>query len=224
MSATNDAPEGESDRCPHCFFGMTDGVCQMCGYDAKKAAGLQSRYEVRRLDGRDAPGEKHEDCRYFVLDLTHDPLARLAARAYATAAGGEGYFALRRDLHNLLDRIELKPGSEPSDRERSLIRAEREWQAAHSDLTDRALAAATGGASYFAGEIVHWMGPLAVPHALPSIGPELRTSQDPAEVTCRVCLTNMPAEYPADRGEKGPVYRAGGVPDDTDHDDRGNPL
>lgn len=46
---------------------------------------LYNKFQVRRTDGRDAPGEKHDDCTYFVLDLTHDPFAVPAIRAYAEA-------------------------------------------------------------------------------------------------------------------------------------------
>jgi hypothetical protein len=47
--------------------------------------GLFEKYLVRRVDGRDEPGEKHADCRLFVLDLSHDRHARVAAAAYATS-------------------------------------------------------------------------------------------------------------------------------------------
>ncbi len=47
--------------------------------------GLHQKFEVRRTDGTDAPGGKHEGCEYFVLDLTHDPFAAFAIRAYADA-------------------------------------------------------------------------------------------------------------------------------------------
>ncbi|WP_062516469.1 hypothetical protein [Demequina gelatinilytica] len=43
---------------------------------------LEDRYRVTRRDGRDAPGEKHHGCRYFVLDLTHDPKAPELLDAY----------------------------------------------------------------------------------------------------------------------------------------------
>lgn len=43
---------------------------------------LEPRYVVTRRDGRDAPGQKHHGCRYFVLDLTHDPKADPLVRAY----------------------------------------------------------------------------------------------------------------------------------------------
>lgn len=49
------------------------------------ARGLYEKFRVTRLDGTDGPGGKHEGCRYFVLDLTHDPFAFPAIRAYARA-------------------------------------------------------------------------------------------------------------------------------------------
>ena len=45
--------------------------------------GLGQKYVVTRIDGRDTPGEKHDGCQYFVLDLTHDIAAREAAMQYA---------------------------------------------------------------------------------------------------------------------------------------------
>jgi len=35
-----------------------------------------------RLDGTDQPGGKHDGCRLFVLDLTHDGAARVAVARY----------------------------------------------------------------------------------------------------------------------------------------------
>lgn len=84
-------------------------------------AGLEARYEVKKIND---PEGKHDECRYFVLDPQHDPIARQALRTYATAAGVSGYFELRSDINNWVDRIEGKgasngnntDGSEPSDR------------------------------------------------------------------------------------------------------------
>lgn len=45
--------------------------------------GIYNKYEVRRTDHRDDPGQKHATCAYFVLDITHDPHAVPALRAYA---------------------------------------------------------------------------------------------------------------------------------------------
>lgn len=47
--------------------------------------GLFRKFDVRRTDGSSEPGGKHEGCEYFVLDLDHDPLARVALQAYADA-------------------------------------------------------------------------------------------------------------------------------------------
>ncbi len=47
--------------------------------------GLYKKFEVTRTDGSSAPGEKHEGCDYFVLDIDHDPFALTALIAYAKA-------------------------------------------------------------------------------------------------------------------------------------------
>ena len=44
-----------------------------------------NKFRVERTDGKSAPGEKHDGCFYFVLDLDHDPHARPAIAAYADA-------------------------------------------------------------------------------------------------------------------------------------------
>lgn len=44
--------------------------------------GLYSKYYVKRADGTDEPGGQHANCDYFVLDMTHDPFAGPAMRAY----------------------------------------------------------------------------------------------------------------------------------------------
>ncbi len=47
--------------------------------------GLFRKFVVGRVDGSDKPGGKHHGCTYFVLDVDHDPCARLALAAYAAA-------------------------------------------------------------------------------------------------------------------------------------------
>ncbi|KQQ40413.1 hypothetical protein ASF61_06560 [Duganella sp. Leaf126] len=47
--------------------------------------GLFHKFEVRRVNGSDAPGGKHRGCRYFVLDMDHDQHAGPALAAYATS-------------------------------------------------------------------------------------------------------------------------------------------
>lgn len=62
-----------------------------------RAKGLFNKFTVSRNDGRDVEGFKHAGCDYFVLDLTHDPFAVPALRAYAEACRTE-YPILARDL------------------------------------------------------------------------------------------------------------------------------
>ncbi len=44
--------------------------------------GIYRKFRVERTDGRSAPGEKHDGCTYFVLDIDHDPHALPALKAY----------------------------------------------------------------------------------------------------------------------------------------------
>lgn len=59
--------------------------------------GLYEKFYVARTDGRSATGQKHEGCRYFVLDLTHDLAAPAALRAYAAVVENR-HPALAADL------------------------------------------------------------------------------------------------------------------------------
>lgn len=48
--------------------------------------GLYPKFSrVERADGGHLPGRKHFGCEYFVLDLSHDPFAIPALKAYAAA-------------------------------------------------------------------------------------------------------------------------------------------
>jgi len=51
-------------------------------YEEKRKTGLYEKFTVTRTDGQSAPGEKHENCRYFVLDMNHDRFAWYAIAAY----------------------------------------------------------------------------------------------------------------------------------------------
>ena len=64
--------------------------------------GLCGKFIVERADGRDAVGEKHHGCTYFVLDLQHDKHMPPALRAYADSCEAE-YPALARDLRHVAD-------------------------------------------------------------------------------------------------------------------------
>lgn len=65
-----------------------------------KKRGVYKRFEVKRVDGSSEPGEKHEHCRHFVLDLHHDKFARTALLVYAKACRLE-YPLLARDLERM---------------------------------------------------------------------------------------------------------------------------
>lgn len=66
-----------------------------------KTRGLYGKFHIERTDGKSAPGQKHEGCDYFVLDLTHDPHAAAALRAYADSCAVE-YPFLAADLYDKL--------------------------------------------------------------------------------------------------------------------------
>ena len=62
--------------------------------------GVYRKFHVERTDGSSKPGNKHENCQYFVIDLVHDPYAPAAIHAYAEACRNE-YPALAADLDNI---------------------------------------------------------------------------------------------------------------------------
>lgn len=70
----------------------------------KHTRGLHQKFTVERTDGQSAPGGKHERCSYFVLDLTHDPHAIPAIRAYARSCRGD-YPVLARELKAFVDGV-----------------------------------------------------------------------------------------------------------------------
>ena len=72
-----------------------------------KTVGIYRKFDVRRTDGRSAPGEKHENCEYFVLDLTHDPHALPALKAYRESCQAE-FPNLARDLGEKIRAIQLR--------------------------------------------------------------------------------------------------------------------
>jgi hypothetical protein len=70
--------------------------------NADKNQGLYNKFTVSRTDGTDLPGQKHAGCKYFVLDLTHDPHAIPAIRAYADSCR-VNFPALAKDIYDLID-------------------------------------------------------------------------------------------------------------------------
>ncbi len=68
--------------------------------------GIYQKYVVERTDGSSGPGERHEGCEYFVLDLNHDPYAVSALRAYLFACR-RSHPLLAEDLQAKIDEIVL---------------------------------------------------------------------------------------------------------------------
>jgi hypothetical protein len=64
--------------------------------DNDKYRGLYEKYEVFRTDPE--AQKRHERCAYFVLDLTHDPIALKAIQTYEDEARKAGYTQLADDL------------------------------------------------------------------------------------------------------------------------------
>jgi hypothetical protein len=63
---------------------------------SSSSEGLIRKFKVERLTPS-SRGITHDGCQYFVLDITHDPYARVAALAYAKACDQE-YRSLSIDL------------------------------------------------------------------------------------------------------------------------------
>lgn len=61
--------------------------------------GIFRKFDVRRVDGSDAPGGKHHGCRYFVIDMDHDAHAAAALRAYAESCA-QSHPQLAADLRD----------------------------------------------------------------------------------------------------------------------------
>lgn len=80
-------------------------------------SGFYDKYRVRRTDRSDEPGGKHEDCKYFVLDLTHDPYAVDALEAYGKACSIE--------LPNLSKELLSWAANKRLDKSKEIIRCKR---------------------------------------------------------------------------------------------------
>ncbi len=72
--------------------------------------GLYRKYRVEKVDD---PTGKHDKCFHFVLDLTHDPYAIPAIRAYADACRGR-YPLLAKDLDTFKPVTTTKTGKTKS--------------------------------------------------------------------------------------------------------------
>ncbi len=47
----------------------------------KKEEGLYHKFDIRRTDGQSEPGQKHDNCDYFVLDL-RQPILNLLLKVF----------------------------------------------------------------------------------------------------------------------------------------------
>lgn len=63
---------------------------------------MYMKYHVTRVDNSDLPGGKHDGCPLFVLDLRHDPHARIAATRWAQSASASGKRGVAADLIELV--------------------------------------------------------------------------------------------------------------------------
>jgi hypothetical protein len=66
---------------------------------------MYEKFFVVRLDGKSAVGQKHEGCRYYVLDLDCDRYAIPAIRTYLSRCAAE-YPELAKDLATICDQVE----------------------------------------------------------------------------------------------------------------------
>lgn len=90
----------------HTFTRRCDGMCDSCDCDESvrlpdRQRGLYGKFTVARTDGSSEPGGKHENCEYFVLDLTHDKHASVALQAYASSCAAEFPVLAANLLHKL---------------------------------------------------------------------------------------------------------------------------
>ena len=72
--------------------------------------GLEPRYHVEKIND---PTGKHDECRFFVLDPQHDPIALAAIARYAQVARAEGYGALADDLTEWVQTLLASAEREP---------------------------------------------------------------------------------------------------------------
>ena len=101
--------------CPHPVEWRTKGICGVClRVVDKREAGLYNKFYVERTDGQSAPGRKHAECQYFVLDASHDPHAKAALLAYAESCEIE-YPLLAHDVRALAILHSRSPVSESGE-------------------------------------------------------------------------------------------------------------
>lgn len=97
--------------------------------------GLFRKFEVRRVDGSDAPGGKHHGCRYFVLDMDHDPHAPTTLRAYAISCA-DTHLDLSADLlAELPNKAEQAHELLTGEQTRNILNSCADWFHSRSETT-----------------------------------------------------------------------------------------
>lgn len=108
QSSREQEPCGSREYCgrfPFCGCGSPDPLPERDTSKPAEQQGLFRKFDVKRTDGSDGPGGKHEGCEYFVLDVNHDPHARAALAAYAKSVWST-HPALYADMR---ERYDLSP-------------------------------------------------------------------------------------------------------------------
>jgi len=77
-----------------------------------QSRGLSAKFKVERLRPSSS-GVDHTGCRYFVLDITHDPHALPAALAYANSCESE-YPFLAEDIRSMVRGVAALAKSVPA--------------------------------------------------------------------------------------------------------------
>lgn len=103
------------------MFGTPDPCCPASTHGSqepegtkmdKAQTGIYRKFDVRRTDGSDARGGKHDGCNYFVLDLTHDPHAIPAMKAYSESCRA-AYPVLAQDIDTLVGQADSSSSWRP---------------------------------------------------------------------------------------------------------------
>lgn len=108
-------------------------------------SGVHHKYLVKRTDGKDAPGQRHEHCAYFVLDLHCDEHALAALKAYARSCKKDNP-ELAADLLEIVDAERPRCGCrEAFCPHTPMFGPQNASDAAHEKMAEAAHPSAPGG-------------------------------------------------------------------------------
>lgn len=174
-----------------------------------KTRGLYEKFRVERTDGKSAPGEKHDGCEYFVLDVTHDPYAADALRAYAHASAAE-YPLLADDVRKMAEfttpAAPLAPALPRSEREQRIAAQARAatWREA-AELVRKGAPIAESPGPLFAG------GARTAERCWAEQFDLLAAAQPPP-AGCQVCADNGWPPCSPEAASPAPAMPTGAVP------------